>query len=300
MPALATRNGDDPTSLRFGFRRDDGGRQAAGFSERAGDCVLRAITIATAGDYATHRKGLMDVRRESGNSRGNGVFDGMFWGDYRIYLGRLGWEWVQAPPKTYLRHADLPKGKTLIVQIARHLLAVVDGVVRDTWDSRVRRKTGEGLPLVHGYFIKPDDVPGDVSLTALVDECRSYVSATRNIVVRGVALGQKLSARKRITPHGEWERWVRRNLPIQPRMVQHLMVIAQHADFVLSDPKLLTLADAIRAIRKLHAPEKVVKPTPMSAKRTSSAVRDVLSAVQAGTLTAQQRRELLAALRKVS
>lgn len=127
------------------FQRDDGGREAAGFRGTAGDCVARAIAIATGRPYrevydrlaainATHRhKGKMRAR-----SARSGVLTGRV--AFKRYMAELGFEWVPTMSigsgcTVHLHDDELPMGR-LVVSLSRHLTAVIDGVIRDTYDPR--------------------------------------------------------------------------------------------------------------------------------------------------------------------
>jgi hypothetical protein len=140
------------------FVRDDGGRVAAGFKGEAGDCVTRAIAIATGRPYrevynaineqaAGERRG----RRKRGISSAR---SGVYKGTKRKYLEALGWEWVPTMHigqgcKVHLRADELPSGR-LIVALSRHSAAVIDGVLHDTHDC-----SRGGTRCVYGYFRKP-------------------------------------------------------------------------------------------------------------------------------------------------
>lgn len=138
---------------------DDGGRKAAGFDGEARDCVTRAIAIATEQDYRV----VYDVLNESGRherigkrkTKRSNSRTGVFKETYRPYLISLGWIWVPTMRigsgcKVHLRDGELPMGR-LIVIVSRHLVAVIDGVIRDTHDP-----SREGTRCVYGYFQLPD------------------------------------------------------------------------------------------------------------------------------------------------
>src|SRR5262249_3654892 len=80
------------------FVKDDGGRAAAGFKGEAGDCVTRAIAIATGRPYRAVYDAINDVA--SGERRGrrkrgvSSARSGVYKGTKRKYLESLGWEWV--------------------------------------------------------------------------------------------------------------------------------------------------------------------------------------------------------------
>lgn len=128
------------------FIYDDGGRSAAGFKGEARDCVTRAIAIATGQPY---KKVYNEIFKMQGYTPRNGVFRKI----YQKYLKNLGWSWkptmlVGQGCKVHLKKDELPEG-TIIVRLSRHLAAVQDGVVMDTFDC-----TREGRRCVYGYFYK--------------------------------------------------------------------------------------------------------------------------------------------------
>lgn len=137
---------------------NDGGRTAAGFRGRAGDCVARAIAIATGKPYrevydalnalaATERIGKRKKRKSSSR-------DGVFPQTYSRYLLSLGWRWtptmsIGSGCRVHLRPSELPGGN-LIVRLSRHLTAVIDGELHDTHDC-----SRGGTRCVYGYFSRP-------------------------------------------------------------------------------------------------------------------------------------------------
>jgi hypothetical protein len=144
------------------FVYDDGGRKAAGYKGRADDCVCRAIAIATHKpyrevyaalrdrnrDYASTRRGRVAERLQE---RGASPRDGVFREVSRPYLEELGWTWtptmkIGAGCTVHLRADELPRGR-LIVKCSRHLVAVIDGVIHDTFDC-----SRAGTRCVYGYW----------------------------------------------------------------------------------------------------------------------------------------------------
>jgi len=141
--------------------RDDGGRCGAGGG--TSDCVPRAIAIATGKPYREVYEELVAANREyvrrwprskvagwiRGRKDGRG-FDpayGAYSKVYRPYLESLGWQFTSTKDhKVRLRADELPSGR-LIVEVRRHLLAVIDHVIRDTFDSG-----GAGRRPVVGYY----------------------------------------------------------------------------------------------------------------------------------------------------
>lgn len=165
------------------FERDDGGREAAGFKGKAGDCVCRAIAIASGRPYGEVYQRLADgtgSQRVSKHHRKRGVTKytataraGIFtrrkW--FRDYMAELGFEWVSVMGigtgcTTHLADDELPAGR-LVVAVSKHYTAVIDWVIRDTFDPRRRtHETGvkDGVSYsrtyercVYGYWRKTDD-----------------------------------------------------------------------------------------------------------------------------------------------
>lgn len=127
------------------FVEDDGGRAAAGFKGKAGDCVTRAIAIATDQDYQGVYDALSEgqknqrltkrYRKRKASAR-NGVSVQRKW--FKDYMKSLDWEWVATMEigsgcRVHLTANELPEGR-LIVRLAGHCTAVIDGVLRDTFD----------------------------------------------------------------------------------------------------------------------------------------------------------------------
>jgi hypothetical protein len=145
---------------------NDGGRAAAGFKGKTGDCVTRAIAIATGiryqqvydelharnKAYAASRRGRVAERiARGGGRRGTTPRNGIFKEIWRPYVEQLGWVWhptmqIGSSCKVHLRADELPPGR-LIVQVSKHLAAVIDGVIHDTYDC-----SRGGTHCVYGYW----------------------------------------------------------------------------------------------------------------------------------------------------
>lgn len=130
---------------------DDGGRSQY-FKGTTGDCVTRAIAIATGIDY---RKVYDLVNSYSKNDEidshaRTGVAPDLV---YKI-MADLGWKWVPTMYfgkgcKVHLKEDELPKNKTMILRLSKHLTTVVNGVIHDTYDC-----SRNSTRCVYGYFIK--------------------------------------------------------------------------------------------------------------------------------------------------
>lgn len=142
--------------MRFVF--DDGGRAAAGYRGRAGDCVVRSIAIVTGKPYrevydALNRLSVHERIGKRKKKRSRSA-SGVFRQTYQRYLDSLGWRWtptmfVGSGCRVHLLAPELPSGR-LLVRVSRHLTAVIDRVLYDTHDC-----SRAGTRCVYGYFTPP-------------------------------------------------------------------------------------------------------------------------------------------------
>lgn len=139
------------------FVYNDGGRSEAGFKGTTGDCVCRSIAIATEKPY----KEIYDLINEFAKSERTGkrkkskssARTGVYQTTIRKIMDYLGWEWIPTMKigsgcKVHLREDELPKGR-IICNVSKHCVAVVDGVINDTYDC-----SRDGTRCVYGYYIK--------------------------------------------------------------------------------------------------------------------------------------------------
>ena len=141
------------------FKYDDGGRRLAGYEGSADDCVCRAIAIVTGLPYknvydrlaegnATQRRSKHDKGTRSKSAR-DGISTTRKW--FKDYMVELGFEWtptmqIGSGCQVHLRSDELPSGR-LVCNVSRHTVAVIDGVVHDTYDS-----SRDGTRCVYGYW----------------------------------------------------------------------------------------------------------------------------------------------------
>lgn len=123
---------------------NDGGRKAAGYSGTTGDCVTRAIAIAAQLPYQEVYDALNQLAKgERRGTRKRGISSartGVYKDTTKKYLASLGWRWVPtmfigSGCKVHLADGELPMGR-LIVAVSRHMTAVIDGVIHDTFDPQ--------------------------------------------------------------------------------------------------------------------------------------------------------------------
>lgn len=135
---------------------DDGGREAAGFTGTTGDCVTRAIAIATGLPYRQVYNDLFEGERERmARHRAKGSAsprNGIHRHVYEEYLvTACDWVWVPTMKigqgcTVHLRADELPNGR-LIARLSKHVCAVIDGVIHDNYDP-----SRDGTRCVYGYF----------------------------------------------------------------------------------------------------------------------------------------------------
>jgi len=152
IPVPGPRN-RKPALLAFQY--DDGGRKAAGYKGKTGDCVVRSVAIATKLPYQQVYESVNKLaQRERTGKRKRGISNsrtGVYKATTRKLLESLGWEWtptmeIGSGCKIHLRAGELPSGR-LIVSVSGHLTAVVDRVIHDTHDPSRR-----GTRCVYGYW----------------------------------------------------------------------------------------------------------------------------------------------------
>jgi hypothetical protein len=137
-------------SVSIRWEYTDGGRAAAGFKGRAGDCATRAIAIATGDDYSAVYKQINTIAARH-PARGSSARTGVHAVIMHEYLQAIGWGWVATMKvgsgcRVHLTEADLPSGR-LIARLSKHYAAVIDKVLFDTHDS-----SRDGKRCVYGYW----------------------------------------------------------------------------------------------------------------------------------------------------
>ena len=139
------------------FQHNDGGRAAAGFKGTAGDCVARAVAIASGRPYAevyarlaegtgSQRAGKKGKRSASAR---NGINVTRKW--FKDLMVEWGFVWVPTMTigsgcKVHLRADELPAGR-LVVSVSGHYTTMIDGVINDTWNP-----DRGGNRCVYGYW----------------------------------------------------------------------------------------------------------------------------------------------------
>lgn len=134
---------------------NDGGRAEAGYKGYVGDCAVRSICIITGKPYQEVYDGInliaqrekITKKKKSKSTARSGVYRRTF----KQYAESLGFRWtptmfVGSGCKVHLRKEELPAGR-IIVNVSKHYVAVIDGVIHDTFDP-----SREGKRCVYGYW----------------------------------------------------------------------------------------------------------------------------------------------------
>lgn len=163
------------------FNYNDGGRQAAGFTrKKSGDCVCRAIAIATERPYKEiHALISHYAKQERTGKRKSKRSDperGVYKSTERKVMGALGWEWVPTMGigtgcRVHLCDGELPQGR-IVANVSHHFTAIIDGVINDTYDpSRGGSRCVYGYYRPTAYALKPSDpLPVTIDAETLTQE----------------------------------------------------------------------------------------------------------------------------------
>lgn len=141
------------------WKYDNGGRTDSGFKGDTRDCVTRAIAIATGMNYTEVYELIKTFStKERPRKKRNGALKkrshprtGVKTATIKKVMAHLGWEWVPLMSigtgcKVHLREGELPSGN-IVCSLSRHVCAVKDGVVHDTYDP-----SRDGTRCVYGYW----------------------------------------------------------------------------------------------------------------------------------------------------
>ena len=144
---------------------NDGGRSNY-FSGKGGDCVTRAVAIASGMDYkevydflaesnakqrvtSRTRRSKRAMKTAKKVTADHGISTTRKW--FKDYMKSIGFTWtptmfVGSGCKVHLKEDELPKGR-IICRVTRHYVAVIDGVIHDTHDC-----SRDETRCVYGYW----------------------------------------------------------------------------------------------------------------------------------------------------
>ncbi len=116
---------------------NDGGRRAAGFKTvQMGDCVCRALSIVTGQDYMTTHRILKELCVKDQEHPDTGIYPET----YRKILKKI----RAGRMKKVSRWEDLPEQGRIFAVMEEHVVAVIDGVINDTYDPVERQHSLQG------------------------------------------------------------------------------------------------------------------------------------------------------------
>lgn len=136
---------------------NDGGRKAAGCKGDAGDCAARAAAIASGVDYRTiydRINVLSGSERRGTRKRGiSSARSGVHKGTFARLMTELGFRFVPTMSigsgcTVHLRAGEIPMTGRIVCNVSKHYVAVVDGVINDTFDP-----SRDGSRCVYGYWV---------------------------------------------------------------------------------------------------------------------------------------------------
>jgi hypothetical protein len=127
---------------------NDGGRAEAGYKSTAADCVVRALAIAMDLPYKVIYEDLRNYLADRNQpSPRNGVRVDLV----KQYFAYFGFRYRKINSETVTLHKDeLPKGR-VIANLPKHVTAVIDGIVNDTYDPNQKKHQR-----LLGYWILPE------------------------------------------------------------------------------------------------------------------------------------------------
>lgn len=160
--------------MKTEFNYNDGGRSKY-FKGSGGDCVTRAICIASELDYieiynrlaegnASQRKGKYESKKAGKRTALRGINTTRQW--FKDFMKELGFVWVPTMLigqgcKVHLCSDELPAGR-LVVAVSNHYTSVIDGIINDTFNPQREvhcTRPNDNGPLKTGEWLHPD---GDV------------------------------------------------------------------------------------------------------------------------------------------
>ena len=128
------------------YVEDDGGRSRYFRAKGVRDCVCRAITIASGRDYLEIYNALRELTKKSRASRKGSPRSGIFTqrAPFKRMMKELGFTWtpccsIGQKESSHLYSDEMPLTGRHVCSAHRHYVALIDGVVHDTWDSRYDR-----------------------------------------------------------------------------------------------------------------------------------------------------------------
>ena len=139
------------------FQYNDGGREQAGYRGEAGDCAVRAASIATGLSYKQVYDAINLLAKDE-RPRGNKIRSSARNGVWPKTLGKFleahGFIWVPTMGigtgcQVHLRESEIPQIGKVIARVSKHYTAIIDGVINDTHNP-----DRNGWRCVYGYWLQ--------------------------------------------------------------------------------------------------------------------------------------------------
>lgn len=195
------------------FQYNDGGRKAAGFKGRTGDCGVRAIAIATGIPYAevydrVIEYGKSERRTKKVRDRGNShPRSGIWINTMQKIMSDLGWTWVPTMNigsgcSTHLRSDELPDG-IIICRVSRHYTTMINGVLHDTYDC-----SRNGFRCVYGYWKN----------TMSVHDYREFLNSNQ-ITMKATKATKAVTSKKKVSNKKTTTKKARKVVPINDNQI---------------------------------------------------------------------------------
>lgn len=122
------------------FKYNDGGRFASGFHHHTSDCVTRSLSIALDIEYLKAHEYINNLIQMFGDTTSH-VAKGMTMRTTKKLMKHFNLIWIQSN-----NLLEIPKETKCILNVSRHVCAMVDGVINDTHDFREKSNR------IYGYW----------------------------------------------------------------------------------------------------------------------------------------------------
>lgn len=122
----------------FYFNETDGGKVILpGSRHGTGDCVVRALAIATDTPYADVAREVIRLQKKAGKRKPLNYAQGVEEAVYGAILKKAGFIQVNVGKRgSHFTRINLQKNRTYVLHSYAHVVAVVNGVFHDNMDSR--------------------------------------------------------------------------------------------------------------------------------------------------------------------
>ncbi len=146
---MFTKQSSKVMKVKYNFHKTTGGYEESyphlKRDKRAGDCVIRAIAVATQKPFKTVMRELCDVAVEFGIIPNEEDL-------YKIYLERLGFKEYKLPKSTRMDSDLIPRDRFVICAQRGHLVTIKGFDLFDFWNSSWNYGYKDGKPTSRVVF----------------------------------------------------------------------------------------------------------------------------------------------------